>query len=120
MRHVASDALDSDLLSRLQGQAWLIRSDFLHRGSAIETEPELLARLKRGDVDVEIDAAASVAVQDVAMPDEPLDVTLEQIIKTVVDVIPRFDGFFVRPFTAHAGSTCSARLCSGRISQRSH
>jgi hypothetical protein len=36
-----------------------------------------------------------VAFEDVTMPREPVDRTLEQIIECVVNVIPRFDRFFV-------------------------
>lgn len=35
-----------------------------------------------------------VTFQDVAMPREPVERTLEQIIETVANIIPRFDGFF--------------------------
>lgn len=35
-----------------------------------------------------------VAFDDASMPDEPVDRTLEQIIETVANVIPRFDQFF--------------------------
>lgn len=35
-----------------------------------------------------------VALADVSMPAEPVDLVLSQIVKAVVDVIPRFDGFF--------------------------
>ena len=34
-----------------------------------------------------------VTLQDVSTPREPVDRTLEQIIKTVANVIPRFDPF---------------------------
>jgi hypothetical protein len=44
-----------------------------------------------------MDAQATiyVAFQDVTMPREPVDRTLEQIVETVANVIPRFNGFFV-------------------------
>ena len=34
------------------------------------------------------------ASQDFLMPREPVDLTLTKIVKTVADVIPRFDPFF--------------------------
>lgn len=51
--------------------------------------------IPRSDMEVDCQATVYVAWQDVAMPPEPVDRTLEQIIKTVANVIPRFDPFFV-------------------------
>lgn len=35
-----------------------------------------------------------VAFENITMPREPVDRTLEDILKLVADIIPRFDGFF--------------------------
>jgi hypothetical protein len=81
-------------IEEYKGKAWLIRSPIIKDGVAIKTEPEMLARLRRNDVKVNIDALVYITCSDLTMPREPLDRTLEQIIKTVADLIPRFDPFF--------------------------
>jgi hypothetical protein len=47
-----------------------------------------------GEVKVEGDVAVFVTLQDVAMPVTPVDRLLEDIVKTVADIIPRFEPFF--------------------------
>jgi hypothetical protein len=49
----------------------------------------------RGYMQVKGKATGFVAFEDVTMPREPVDRTLEQIIETVSNIIPRFDCFFV-------------------------
>jgi hypothetical protein len=46
------------------------------------------------EMQVNYQATVYIAFADVSMPREPVDRTLEQIIETVADVIPRFDRFF--------------------------
>ena len=78
-----------------QGKAFLIRSEIIKDGVAIKAQPDLLAALKSGEVKVNVDAAVQITCRDLAMPrDEPLERTLEQVIKTVADLIPKFDRFF--------------------------
>jgi hypothetical protein len=50
--------------------------------------------LQSGAMHVDGQASVFVALQDVAMPREPVERTLEQIIETVANVIPRFEQFF--------------------------
>jgi hypothetical protein len=45
-------------------------------------------------VEMNFSATVFVAFKDPVMPRIPVDVALEQIIKTVADIIPRFDSFF--------------------------
>jgi hypothetical protein len=47
-----------------------------------------------GSVNMEAHASVLVSLQDPAMPREPIDVTLENILKTVADIIPLFEPFF--------------------------
>jgi hypothetical protein len=61
-------------------------------GLDTETERSLRARLK--EMGVEADFSISVAFKDVTMPRGPVDRTLEDILKTIADIIPRFDKFF--------------------------
>jgi hypothetical protein len=77
-----------------QGRAFLIRSDIIKDGVAIKAHPDLLTALKSGDVKVNVDAAVQITFRDLTMPREPLDRTLEQVIETVTNVIPKFDRFF--------------------------
>lgn len=44
---------------------------------------------------VEYQVSICVTFQDVTMPREPVDLTLEQIIETAANIIPRFERFFV-------------------------
>ncbi len=48
----------------------------------------------QSDVQMKGEVAIYVTWQDVAMPHEPVDRALEQIVKAVADVVPRFDRFF--------------------------
>jgi len=48
----------------------------------------------RSDVQMEGQTSFCVTLHDVSMPRVPVETTLEQIIKTVADIIPRFDRFF--------------------------
>jgi hypothetical protein len=47
-----------------------------------------------GDVKVQSQATVFIAFRDSAMPREPVNRTLEQIVECVANVIPRFDQFF--------------------------
>jgi hypothetical protein len=47
----------------------------------------------QSDMQMKAKAPIYVTWKDVLMPREPLDRTLEQIIKCVVDIVPRFDAF---------------------------
>ena len=47
------------------------------------------------DVQMKGEVAIYVTWQDLTMPREPVERTLEQIVKTAANIIPRFDGFFV-------------------------
>ncbi len=60
--------------------------DTVTNGGLIETKTTM-------EMDNQI--TVTVTFQDVTMPREPVDRTLEQIIKTAADIIPRFDQFFV-------------------------
>jgi hypothetical protein len=53
-----------------------------------------ILNFRKGDVEVYHQATIQVSLQDVAMPREPVDRTLQQVIETVANVIPRFDRFF--------------------------
>ena len=48
----------------------------------------------RSDVQMQGQTSFCVALEDVSMPRVPVETTLEQIFKTVADIIPRFDRFF--------------------------
>ena len=45
------------------------------------------------EVEAEFDAAVFIALQNPAMPREPVEVTLGRMVKCVADVIPRFEPF---------------------------
>jgi hypothetical protein len=49
----------------------------------------------QSDVEMKGKAAIYVTWKDVSMPREPVDLTLEKIVKSVVDIVPRFDRFFI-------------------------
>jgi hypothetical protein len=55
----------------------------------VPTEPA--SEKQSPEVQVKGQATVFVAFQNVAMPREPVDRTLEQIVKCVADIIPRFD-----------------------------
>jgi hypothetical protein len=77
-----------------RGKAWLIRSDIIKLGAAIKADREFLAGIKSGDVKVDVQATVYITSENVSMPRaDPLDVALEQIIKTVADLVPRFEPF---------------------------
>lgn len=48
----------------------------------------------QSDMKMKAKPAIYVAWKDIPMPQEPLDRTLEQIVKCVADIVPRFDAFF--------------------------
>lgn len=48
----------------------------------------------QSDMQMKAKAAIYVTWEDVSMPREPVDRTLEQVIKCVADIVPRFDAFF--------------------------
>jgi|ERR1022692_593825 hypothetical protein len=52
--------------------------------------------VSEGHIKVEMDRqlAVTVTFQDVTMPREPIDRTLEQIVETAAHVVPRFERFF--------------------------
>jgi hypothetical protein len=83
-------------LRGFRGRNWLIRSDIIKDGVTIDTkEPDLLKFVRSNPMDVNVQAAVQITSQDVSMPREPLERTLEQILNTVAGLIPRFDQFFV-------------------------
>ena len=43
---------------------------------------------------MEHQVAVTVTFQDITMPREPIDRTLENIVETTANIIPRFEGFF--------------------------
>ena len=49
----------------------------------------------QSDVEMKGKATIYVTWKDASMPREPVDLTLEKIIKRVGDIIPRFDSFFI-------------------------
>jgi len=49
----------------------------------------------QSDMQMKAKAAIYVTWKDVSMPREPVALTLEKIVKCVVDIVPRFDGFFI-------------------------
>jgi hypothetical protein len=59
---------------------------------ATKTQPAL-----QSDVPMKGKVAIYVTLQNVLVPrkPEPVDLTLEQIVKCVADIVPRFDRFFV-------------------------
>jgi hypothetical protein len=73
---------------------FLAQSEIIKDGVAIRAHPDLLAAIKRGEVDVDVQAAVYITGQDVPVPHVPVDRTLEQIIETVANVVARFDGLF--------------------------
>jgi hypothetical protein len=49
----------------------------------------------QSDMQMKAKAPIYVTWKDVSMPQEPLDRTLENIVKCVADIVPRFDSFFI-------------------------
>ena len=47
------------------------------------------------DVQMKGKVAFFVTWKDVPVPHEPVDRTLEQIVKTAADIVPRFDRFLM-------------------------
>jgi hypothetical protein len=62
-------------------------------GVTYKADAAYLALVKSGAVKVEAQAAVDVTWKDAPVPTEPVDMTLEQIVKAVADIIPRFDVF---------------------------
>jgi hypothetical protein len=64
---------------------------------AFMTDASGRVRHTSGQITGHVEALDEITVtfQDVSVPHAPVDWTLEQIIKKVVDIIPRFDPFFV-------------------------
>src|ERR1035437_8630899 len=60
----------------------------------LDANPSLSPISNINDVEVNAHATAYVASDDLLMPPEPIDRTLENISKCVADIIPRFDRFF--------------------------
>ncbi len=48
----------------------------------------------QSDMQMKAEPTISVTWEDVSMPREPLDVTLENIVRCVEGIVPRFDAFF--------------------------
>jgi hypothetical protein len=57
-----------------------------------QTDGPITMSTKADEIDLQI--TGFVTFQNVSVPREPIDRTLEQIIETVANVIPRFDRFF--------------------------
>lgn len=92
---VASFSAAQIELRDFRNRDWLIRSDVIRFGVTIDTkEPDLLAFVRDHPMNVNVQASVQIACQDVAVPDVPIERTLEQIIETVANIIPRFDPFF--------------------------
>jgi hypothetical protein len=49
--------------------------------------------VQKGDMDVQIEAGIFITWQDISMPREPVDRTLEDVIKCVANIIPGFERF---------------------------
>jgi hypothetical protein len=80
------------------GRDLMIRGGAVASGIAIKTEPELAALfdfVRQNPMNVNVQAAVHITSKDVAVPSEPLDKTLGQIVETVANIVPRFDRFFV-------------------------
>ena len=45
-------------------------------------------------MDMEYQGTIQVTFTNLAVPREPIDLLLQQIVKTVADIVPRFDSFF--------------------------
>ena len=60
------------------------------RNLTTEKQPAL-----QSDMPMKGKAAIYVTWKDASMPREPVDLTLEKIVKCVGDIIPRFDSFFI-------------------------
>jgi hypothetical protein len=59
-----------------------------------QTSPPPPSKQPDAAMDVRAEAGVSVMWKDVTLPRESADRTLEQIIKAVTNIIPRFDAFF--------------------------
>lgn len=84
-------------ITGFQGRNLLLRSSTIHDGLAVKTEtmsPELVEFLRDNPMNVNIQAAIDISTTDLPMVEAPLDWTLEEIIKSAANVIPRFDRFF--------------------------
>ncbi|HYT68956.1 MAG TPA: hypothetical protein VEL51_21205, partial [Vicinamibacterales bacterium] len=81
-------------IPEFRGHAWLIRGEFRNTGLAVKAERDLLSGIQSGHVQVDIEPAVSIGCRNLPLPVPRLDRTLQQIIETVANVIPRFDRFF--------------------------
>lgn len=82
-------------ISDYKGRNLLIRSDIIRHGVTLNTnDPDLLRFVRENPANVNVQASVQVSFYDVAVPSVPVTVTLEEIIKTVSNLVPRFDGFF--------------------------
>jgi hypothetical protein len=87
-------------INNWRGVDWFVTSDqnTVADGIAIQAEHGLprgmLADIRKQQVDVNLQATLHITCEDSAMPRVPLTIALEQIIKTVADIIPRFERFF--------------------------
>lgn len=78
-----------------KGRDVIIQSDIIKDGVTLNTnDPDLLPFIQQNPMNVNVQATVQITFQDVAVPLVPADRTLEQIIKTVSNLIPKFDGFF--------------------------
>lgn len=82
-------------ISDYKGRNWLIKSEIIKDGVTLNTnDPDLLRFVRQNPANVNVQASVQVTFQDVAVPFVPVAITLEQIIETVANLIPRFDRFF--------------------------
>jgi hypothetical protein len=75
----------------LRGVTTVIRR--LSTSPALPADSSPAASGNEQPVDMHAQLSIFVALQDAAVPREPVERTLENIVKSVADVIPRFDGF---------------------------
>jgi hypothetical protein len=65
-----------------------------HRhGLTFKTDPAMLGALMNGTMKVDTQLAIDVTWKDLPMPDEPVERTLEKILKAVADIVPKFEAF---------------------------
>lgn len=78
-------------VQNFRGKNWLIRSDIIKDGVAIRAEPDMLEFVSRNPMNVNVQASVQITTQDVTMPREPLERTLEQFIETSANLVRDFD-----------------------------